>query len=160
METVSRCVLAVLIALTALAAACMTGLLFYLWPTGTNDHALVLRPQTFARLDGLRREHKFYADPQTKYPGAPSEIIRIEAERAVDDIITSVEESICAKPRRSTLLAALKRELPRLDALGPHEKDEALHYLERMAATIGVDGTADLLSVWRYGVPVAAFHTR
>lgn len=160
METISRYLLAALVALSALAAACMTGVLFHLWPTYANDHELVLRPQTFARLAELRREPKFLADPQTMYPGAPNEIVRVRAQREVDALIASVEKSICAEPRRSAMMAALKRELPRLDALGPHEKDEALHYVERMAATVGVAGTGDLLNVWRYGVPFEALHTR
>ena len=153
MERFSRYLLAILIALSALAAACLTGVLFYLWPTGANDHSLVLHPHTFARLEGLRLERKFYADPQTMYQGAPNEMVRAEAQRAVDAIIASVELSISEQPRRSALLGALKRELPRLDGLGPHEKDEALHYVERMVATIGVAGTDELLNVWRYGVP-------
>lgn len=160
METISRYVLAALIALSALAAAWLTGVLFHLWPTSANDHSLVLRPQTFARLEGLRMERKFYADEQTLYQGAPNELVRIQAQQAVDAIIASVEVSITARPRRSVVLEALKRELPRLDALGPREKDEALHYVERMVATIGVADTSELLNVWRYGVPFEYFHSR
>ena len=160
MGTISRYMLAVFVALSALAAAWLTGVLFHLWPTCANDHELVLRPQTFARLAQLRREPKFMADRQTLYPGAPNEIVRIRAQREVDALIASVEKSICSEPRRSAMMAALKRELPRLDALGPHEKDEALHYVESMAATVGVAGTGELLNVWRYGVPFEAFQTR
>ena len=160
METISRYVLALLIALSALAAACVTGVLFQLWPTSANDHSLVLQPQTFARLEGLRMERKFYADAQTMYQGAPNELVRIQAQQAVDAIIASVASSITLQPRRSAVLEALKRELPRLDALGPREKDEALHYVERLVATIGVAGTGELLNVWRYGVPLDFVYTR
>jgi hypothetical protein len=146
--------------LSALAAACVTGVLFQLWPTSANDHSLVLQPQTFARLEGLRMERKFYADAQTMYEGAPNERVRIQAQQAVDAIIASVHRSITVQPRRSAVLGALKRELPRLDALGPREKDEALHYVERLVATIGVAGTGELLNVWRYGVPLDFAYSR
>lgn len=135
----------------------ISGLTFYVWPTGFHDEKLAVTPEVMKRLHSLQLEHKFGADPRTFYPGAASEEQRAVAQAAVDSAIQSLITELPTRPQRSTVLGALKVTLANFDASESEERDQILAYLTEVMAICGVETSSELFNVWRYGFPYGWF---
>lgn len=141
--------------LTVVAAVVMglSGLSFYLWPTGLNDRTLSLSPVVMKRLQSLHVERKFDADKRTFYPGARNEKARVEAQAVVDTVIRSLMTELPKHPRRSTVLKIMKAALSSYETVESEERDQLLVYLSKVMEICGVESSSELFNVWRYGFP-------
>lgn len=147
----------IVIVVAAAVMAGLSGLSFYLWPTGVNDHTLSITPDVLERLRSLQSERKFDPDALTFYPGAMNESERLAAQAAVDSTIESLIAALPARPKRSTVLGVMKITLARFDTPESEERDQVLVYLTRVMQVCGVQGSAELFNVWRYGFPYGWF---
>lgn len=133
------------------------GLTFYVWPTGLHDEKLSVTPEVMERLRSFQLEHKFGPDSSTFYPGAVSEAQRKVAQTLVDSTIQSLITELPKRPRRSTVLRALKVTLADFDTSESEERDQMLSYLTKLMNICGLESSSELLNVWRYGFPYGWF---
>ncbi|SFL58427.1 DUF4844 domain-containing protein [Rugamonas rubra] len=131
----------------------LSGLSFYVWPTGFNDHKLSVTPDVIQRLRTLQSEHKFGPDGLTFYPGAVNERQRLMAQAAVDSTIQSLIAELPKRPQRSTVLRTMKTTLANFNTTESEERDQVLEYLSKVMEICGVESSAELFNVWRYGFP-------
>ncbi|SHM64365.1 protein of unknown function [Duganella sacchari] len=143
--------------IAAVVFAGCTGLIFYVWPTGLIDHKLAITPEVIQRLRDLQSERKFEPDPMTFYPGARNETERAAAQAAVDATIASLITQLPAHPRRSTVLGTMKVALANFDTVESEERDRLLGYFTQIMEICGVQSSAELFNVWRYGFPYGWF---
>lgn len=141
------------IAFAVIVVASLSGLSFYVWPTCFNDHKLSVTPELIQRLRTLQSEHKFGPDGLTLYPGAIDERTRQIAQAAVDSTIQSLIAELPARPQRSTVLRTMKTTLANFDTSESEERDQVLVYLSKVMEICGVESSAELFNVWRYGFP-------
>jgi len=147
----------IVILVAAIVAAGVSGLSFYLWPTFLGDHRLNVTPAMLARLDELKREHKFGPDAASFYPGARNEAQRAAAQLAADNAIQALIDDLPAHPRRAVVLGHVKRALAGFTTIESEERDRMLFYLERALDICGIEGSSQLFNVWRYGFPYGWF---
>lgn len=141
----------------AVIVAGITGLSFYVWPTGLNDQKLTITPAVIERLRSLQSEHKFGPDTAAFYPGAASEAQRAVAQASVDATIQTLIAELPARSQRSTVLRAMKVTLADVDTTESEERDQILLYLDKVMAICGVESSDQLFNVWRYGFPYGWF---
>lgn len=137
----------------AIVIAGVSGLLFYVWPTGFHDQQLAITPEVLQRLRSLKSEHKFGPDPATFYPGAMHESERLMAQASVDSTIESLIAELPARPQRSTVLRTIKHTLASPGTSESEERDQMLTYFTKVMAVCGVESSDELFNVWRYGFP-------
>ena len=138
----------------------ISGALFTIWPTGWFDAQIQMDAAATQQLQQLRKQTKFLPDTTLLYFGAPNDAIRIAAESSVNELLDSVTAATERDPRKSTILATLKRHLPSLDRFDSEERDRALLYMQDMLESFGIASSNDLLNVWRYGFPLNWFLSR
>jgi hypothetical protein len=148
-----KIVAGILIAFVGILIAGLSGLSFYVWPTGFNDYKLAVTPEVIDRLRNLEAERKFGPDSTTFYPGAVNESERLQAQAAVDAAIRTLIAELPRRPQRSTVLRTMKAALSEFDTPESEERDQLLVYLTRAMEICGVDSSAELFNVWRYGFP-------
>ena len=139
--------------LAAIVVAGVSGLTFYIWPTGLHDQQLNVTPDVIQRLRSLQSEHKFGPDPARFYPGATHEDIRAAAQASVDATLQAIITELPARPQRSTVLRAMKLALADFDTIESEERDRILDYFTKTLDICGVDNSGELFNVWRYGFP-------
>lgn len=144
---------AIVLSIAVLIGAGVSGLSFYLWPTWFGDHHIHVTPAMLQQLTDLKREHKFGPNLAHLYPGAPDEVQRAAAQLAADRAIQALIDELPARPRRAVVLANFKHTLASFRTVESEERDELLHYLGRAMAICGVESSAELFNVWRYGFP-------
>ena len=142
----------VAITVALIVGAGLSGISFYVWPTGINDQNLAITPDVIQRLQVLKAESKFGPDITTFYPGA-NEKDRLVAQAAVDATIQSLIAELPARPQRSTVLRAMKSALADFDIAESEERDQILMYFTKMLDICGVEDSGELFNVWRYGFP-------
>lgn len=135
----------------------ITGLTFYLWPTSLGDVTLVVSPQTMQALARLRAEPKFVSDQSRFCFGAPSENVRLSAQRSVDVLLDSLRSELPKNPKRSLALAKFKGAMASFSISESAERDQFLVYLQRIMEPLGMQSSGELLNVWRYGFPYGWF---
>ena len=128
-----------------------------MWPTGFNDYKLTVTPEVIERLRESQSERKFGLDTTTFYPGARNEAERLNAQQAVDSTIRRLIAELPERPQRSTVLRAMKLTLANVGTPESEERDQILVYLTRVMEVCGVDSSAELFNVWRYGFPYGWF---
>jgi hypothetical protein len=153
----SKVFASLVIAFVVILVAGLSGLSFYVWPTGFNDYKLSVTPEVLQRLRNLQSERKFGPDRATFYPGAVNEDERRRAQEAVDSTIQSLIAELPKYPQRSTVLKAMKATLANFDTPESEERDQTLVYLTKVMQICGVDSSAELFNVWRYGFPYGWF---
>ena len=147
----------IVIVFVMILIAGLSGLSFQLWPTGFNDYKLTVTPEVLQRLRSLQAERKFGADSVTFYPGAVNEGERLRAQEAVDSTIQAIITELPEHPQRSTVLRAIKATLTKFDTPESEERDQVLVYLTKVMEICGVQSSAELFNVWRYGFPYGWF---
>jgi hypothetical protein len=150
-------ILSILFVLAIVIVFALTGISFRLWPTWVSDYKLQITPAILEKLRTLSAEKKFLPDQKSVYPGAPSEIVRAEAQAIIDGAIERLILDLPSNPKRSTVLGVFKSMLPRFEQMGSEEKDQASAYCERIMQITGVHSSGELLNVWRYGFPLGWF---
>jgi hypothetical protein len=145
------------IALALIVVAGLSGLSFYVWPTNFNDHKLSITPDVVERLRKLQSERKFGPDAVTFYPGAMNESQRLAAQAVVDSTIQALIAELPTSPRRSTVLRVMKLRLANFDTSESEERDQVLAYLSKVMQICGVQSSAELFNIWRYGFPYGWF---
>ena len=152
-----KILIALSISITAILIAGVSGLYFYIWPTSTNDQSLVITTQVISQLTALKQEKKFGPDSSTFYPGAMDEASRSNSQAAIDDVIDVLIRELPRQPRKSFVLKTFKSALSKYTTAESEERDQFLVYLERIMEIVGVNGSDELLNVWRYGFPYGWF---
>jgi hypothetical protein len=142
-----------ILAFVAVIIAGVSGLSFYIWPTGLNDHQLSITPEVVQRLRSLQAERKFGPDVATFYPGAANEEQRRAAQAVVDATLQELIAELPARPQRSTVLGTMKRALADFDHSESEERDQLLAYFSKVLDICGVQTSGELFNVWRYGFP-------
>jgi Domain of unknown function (DUF4844) len=135
----------------------ITGMIFPIWPTSIGDGPLAITPSILEDLKSLKAEKKFLPDFASHYPGAPNELVRVEAQLGIDVVIAELIKTLPENPKKSNVLKAFKKGLPLFRNFDSEERDHVLFYLERIMNITGVDGSGELLNVWRYGLPFGWF---
>lgn len=153
----AKALASILIVFVLTLIAGLSGLSFRAWPTGFNDYKLTVTPAVLQRLRSLQSERKFVPDRVTFYPGAVNESERLKAQKAVDSTIQALITQLPEHPQRSTVLRAMKATLANFDTPESEERDQVLVYLTRVMEVCGVDSSAELFNVWRYGFPYGWF---
>ena len=87
------------------------------------------------------------------YPGAPNEGVRAVAQNAVDSLLEELIRELPSNPQRSFVLRKIKGALSTFGPTDSEERDQLLTYCERILISVGVEGSSELLNVWRYGFP-------
>ncbi len=149
----TKILLAIVLAVSAVIASGVSGLLFVVWPTGLSDRAIVVTPTMQAQLAQLKAEQKFLPDLLHAYPGAPNESVRAQAQAEVDAVLVTLMTDLPSHARRSFVLKTFKSALGKFDSAESEERDQFLSYLQHMMVIIGVSDSAELFNVWRYGFP-------
>ncbi len=147
----------ILMMFVLILTAGLSGLSFRAWPTGFNDYKLTVTPEVLQRLRSLQSGRKFGPDSGTFYPGAMDEADRLKAQQAVDSTIQALITELPENPRRSTVLGAMKTTLTKFDTPESEDRDQVLVYLTKIMEICGVDSSAELFNVWRYGFPYGWF---
>lgn len=153
----SKVLVSIVIAFVLILIAGLSGLSFYVWPTGFNDYKLTVTSEVLQRLRNLQTERKFGPDNVTFYPGAVNEGDRLRAQEAVDSTIRFLIAELPEQPHRSTVLRAMKTTLANFDTAESEERDQVLVYLTKVMQICGVHSSAELFNVWRYGFPYGWF---
>ncbi len=122
------------LAIAALLLAGIFGLYFSIWPTGLNDHSLAVTPRVLERLNDLKRERKFEADP-------------------ADAVIDSLISQLPSDPRKAVVLRTFKTALASYTTPEAEDRDQFVVYLEAIMQIVGVRESNQLFNVWRYGFP-------
>ena len=143
----------ILLPVSVVVVAGLTGLTFYMWPTTFPDHTLRIIPEIIAELRSLQAERKFSPDPAHFYPGAPNEAQRLSAQVAVDMVIQSLLIQLPLNPRRSMGLDSFKAMLANFSTQESEERDRVLIYLERTMEIMGAQESSERPNVWRFGFP-------
>lgn len=134
-------------------AAGVSGVTFFVWPTGVADRSLAVTPKVLDALRTLKTERKFVEDISHFYPGARNEDVRARSQAAVDAVIDSLIHELPSNPHRSLVLKTFKRALSEFSSTESEEGDQFLAYLQRIMSIVGIAGSGELFNVWRYGFP-------
>jgi hypothetical protein len=105
-------------------------------------------------LKELQNERKFAEDFPDHYSGAPNEVVRVTAQLAVDTLLRDLTTELPRIPRRSFVLGKMKAALAAFQPTDSEERDQLLRYFERILSATGIENSAELLNVWRYGFPL------
>jgi hypothetical protein len=136
-----------------LFAAGLTGVLFSIWPTFWPGQTLTVTSGEIADLRALRAERKFVPNPRIGYPGAMSEARRLATQGALDELLDTLIRDLSAHPSKTFVLRRIKGLLAGFPAGDSEDRDRLLGYLERIMEILRVNGSNELLNVWRYGFP-------
>ncbi len=113
------------------------------------DQPLVVTQEIFQHLSVLRSEPKF--NEENLYPGAPTEEIRLSAERAVNAMIDRLSIGLRSSPRKSYALAEFLEMLKAFEEEDTEEREQACTYCERVMKILGIESSDGLLNTWLYG---------
>jgi hypothetical protein len=156
-----RVFLKILMIVVALAGAVFvggfTGALFSVWPTSWPDQQLQITDSEITALQRLRAEPKFYPDTKLIYPGAADETTRVSCEALVNDLLSVLIVDVKTTPRKAYVLSAFKATLSNASRLDTEEQDRLGSYLEETLRILQIEGSNELINVWRYGFPYGWF---
>ena len=108
-------------------------------------------PQVVTALEGLKLEKKFTEDAARFYPGAPNEVVRVQAQEIVDRAIGVLLFETTGGLSEDRLWMVLESAARQLAALDSEEQDRGFAYLEEIMAMLGVESSEGRLNGWRYG---------
>jgi Domain of unknown function (DUF4844) len=136
---------AVVLAGLIIFAVGLTGALFAIWPTFWPHQNLTVTSAEFADLRALRAERKFMPDA------------RLGVQAALDELLDTLIRDVAAHPTKAFVLARIKVVLAGFPVDDSEDRDRLLGYLERTMEILRVNGSNELLNVWRYGFPYGWF---
>ena len=113
------------------------------------DQSLIVTPEVLQRLSTLRSESKF--NEENLYPGAPTEEIRLNAERAVNTMLDRLAVGLRQSPRKSYVLSEFLEMLKAFEHEDTEEREQACTYCERVMGILGIASSDGALNTWLYG---------
>jgi hypothetical protein len=131
----------------------VTGFLFVIWPTFWPDQTLRITPDQIAGLQALRAVPKFYPDEAKYYPGSTTEERRVVSEALVNAMLDSLVNGLALQPRKSFVLRHFKSTMRAFPEGDSEDTDRLCRYLVEVMDALAIDGSNELLNVWRYGFP-------
>jgi hypothetical protein len=109
----------------------------------------IVTPEVLQRLFALRSEPKF--NGENLYPGAPTEEIRLNAERAVNGMLDRLAGGLRQSPRKSYVLSEFLEMLKAFEHEDTEEREQACTYCERVMGILGIASSDGALNTWLYG---------
>ena len=116
------------------------------------DQLLLVTPEVLQRLSALRSQSKFHEEWDRLYSGAPTEEIRLKAERAVNAMLDRLQVGLPKSPRKSYVLSEFLEMLRSFEREDSEEREEACLYCERVMAILGIESSDGVLNTWLYGI--------
>ncbi len=113
------------------------------------DQSLIVTPEVLQRLAALRSESKF--GEEGLYPGAPTEEVRLNAERAMNAMLDQLAIGLPQSPRKSHVLSECLEMLKAFEHEDTEEREQACTYCERVMDILGVASSDGALNTWLYG---------
>ena len=109
--------------------------------------------QQLGQLQELRDEPKFVEDLSIFYPGAETELGRIEAEVKVNALLDTLILELRSHASKAYVLSRFKLLLATCRNFDSEDRDRLLRYLEQVMTIVGIETSNELFNVWRYGLP-------
>lgn len=113
---------------------------------------LNISPFALDRLRTLRATKKFL--PLDLYPGAPTEQIRLTAERAVNEMLDRLILAFARPVSKELLLSEflmMLKHFEESDISDTEEREQACSYCEEVMDIVGVKSSDGVLNKWLYG---------
>lgn len=101
------------------------------------------------QLEKLRDEKKFL--PDSFYPGAPSETIRLEAQHILNQTIENLINNFEKSSDKQYVLSELEKMLVKMNDYDSEEQDQICIYCENIMDILKIESSNGLLNKWRYG---------
>ncbi len=117
---------------------------------GASDEAPLGSPDN-ARLQNLRSESKFAEFSPTLYPGAPTEVVRVRCERALNRYLEDLLDLTSRPWSKQLVMNRTRTLLVEFQSEDSEERDRLLDYLEETLEAVGIESSDGLLNEWRYG---------
>ena len=102
-------------------------------------------------LRELKSQKKFLANLALFYPGAPDELIRIEAENVINSALVKLIESPSDSFTENEFWLTLKVAAKQLAKMDSEEMDRGLSYMEEIMDIYKIESSDGRLNEWRYG---------
>ena len=102
-------------------------------------------------LRELKSQKKFLANLALFYPGAPDELIRIEAENVINSALVKLIESPSDSFTENEFWLTLKVAAKQLAKMDSEEIDRGLSYMEEIMGIYKIESSEGRLNDWRYG---------
>ena len=102
-------------------------------------------------LRELKSQKKFLANLALFYPGAPDELIRIEAESVINSALVKLIESPSDNFSENEFWLILKVAAKQLAKMDSEEMDRGLSYMEEIMDIYKIESSEGRLNEWRYG---------
>jgi hypothetical protein len=102
-------------------------------------------------LRELKSQKKFLANLALFYPGAPDELIRIEAENVINSALVKLIESPSDSLTENEFWLTLKFAAKQLAKMDSEEIDRGLSYMEEIMDIYKIESSEGRLNEWRYG---------
>ncbi|MBB1381466.1 DUF4844 domain-containing protein [Shewanella sp. SR41-2] len=102
-------------------------------------------------LRELKSQKKFLANLALFYPGAPDELIRIEAENVINSALVKLIESPSDSFTENEFWLTLKVAAKQLAKMDSEEMDRGLSYMEEIMDIYKIESSEGRLNEWRYG---------
>ena len=115
------------------------------------DQALTITPETQRQLTSLRTAPKFHKEWENLYPGAPTEEVRLNAERAVNGMLDRLTIGLPESPRKSYVLSEFLEMLKAFECEDTEEREQACTYCEHVMKILGIESSDGVLNTWLYG---------
>jgi len=113
------------------------------------DQFLDVTSEVLQRLSVLRAEPKF--GKRGFYPGAPTQEIRLNAERAVNIMVERLTAGLPGSPRKAYVLSEFLEMLRAFEHADTEEREEACTYCEHVMDILGIASSDGALNIWLYG---------
>ena len=99
----------------------------------------------------LKSQKKFLENLTLFYPGAPDELIRIEAENVINSALVKLIESPSDSFTENDFWLTLKVAAKQLSKMDSEEMDRGLTYMEEIMDIYKIESSNGRLNEWRYG---------
>jgi len=129
-------------------------LLVFLLIQGCND----VQSKTLSNGDDVKKhllelksKKKFVEDLALFYPGAPDELIRVQAEKTINVALIKLIESPSDNLTEKEFWLILEIAAKQLDNMDTEEMDRGLTYMEDIMDIYKIESSGGRLNTWRYG---------
>ena len=102
-------------------------------------------------LRELKSQKKFVEDLAQLYPGAPDELTRVSAEKAINSALLKLIELPSDKLAEKEFWITLKVAAKQLANMDSEEVDRGLSYMEEIMDIYKIKSSGGRLNEWRYG---------
>ena len=102
-------------------------------------------------LRELKLQKQFFEDFALFYPGAPDELLRIEAENIINSALIKLIESPSDSITENEFWLTLKVAAKQLSKMDSEEMDRGLSYMEEIMDIYKIESSEGRLKEWRYG---------